>query len=409
MSNNTCERAAILHKLAQRDRAAALSREFYRGEAEYQLDLQALWYRSWLFLAHECELAGPGAYLTAQIGDYPILVLRDGNGVIRAFHNSCRHRGSRVCSAASGTVSRLVCPYHQWTYRLDGTLLGARDMPADFARQHSGLKPVQCVAFGGYVWVCLNEEPPDLEEFRGQVEPYLLPHRLGDAKVVFASTIVERANWKLVWENNRECYHCPGNHPELCRTFPATPTVAGPEAVAGNERLQRRWEQWEAAGLPSRFHLSRTGQSRITRMPLLDDAVSYTLDGSAAVGRPLSDSVPRGDVGALLMFHYPSTWNHVLADHAISFRVLPLSPTETQLTTRWLVHQDAEPGVDFDLKKLTEVWLATNEEDRRVCEENQCGVNSPAYSPAGYSPLQEAGVMQFVDWYCGRLRAYLEG
>ena len=393
------ERRKILRRLEERNRSTALPREFYRGGAEYQLDLEAIWYRDWLFAGHDCELPLPGNFLTLQIGDYPVLIVRDRDGTVRAFHNSCRHRGSRICSAERGTVPRLVCPYHQWTYRLDGTLLGARDMDEGFPRDQHGLKPVHCASVGGYIWVCLGEQAPEIAGLRQQVEPYLLPHNLANAKVAFESTIVERANWKLVWENNRECYHCAANHPSLCRTFPSTPTMAGAAAAAANPRMQQKWTHWESAGLPSRFQLSDSGQTRITRMPLLDDAVSYTLDGAAAVRKSLSETITTQDVGALLMFHYPSTWNHVLGDHAITFRLLPISPTETQLTTKWLVHRYAEPGVDFDLGKLTEVWLATNEEDRRVCQENQLGVNSPAYSPAGYSPLQEAGVIQFVDWY----------
>jgi glycine betaine catabolism A len=329
--------------------------------------------------------------------------VRDRDGKIRAFHNSCRHRGARICQDARGNAPRLVCPYHQWTYRLDGELMSARDMGEQFDRSEHSLRPVHCTSVGGYIWVCLGEVPPDFEPFRSQVEPYLLPHRLSEAKVAFESTIIERANWKLVWENNRECYHCPVNHPELSRTFPATPTVANPEMAAGNPRSLEVWGRWESLGLPSRFHLSPSGQSRIVRMPLVNEAVSYTMDGRAAVSRPLSDSVTDSDIGALLMFHYASTWNHVLADHAISFRVLPLGPTETQLTTKWLVHKDAREGVDYDPRRLTEVWLATNEEDRRVCQENQLGVNSPAYAPAAYSPIHEAGVMQFTSWYRNHL------
>jgi Rieske 2Fe-2S family protein len=276
-------------------------------------------------------------------------------------------------------------------------------MGEDFQRERYPLRPIHCKSLGGYLWVCLAANAPDFESFSQQVEPYLLPHQLRQAKVAFESTIVERANWKLVWENNRECYHCPANHPELARTFPATPTVAGPEVAAGNPRMMASWDRWESSGLPSRFQLAASGQSRIVRMPLVGDAVSYTMDGAAAVRRPLSETANVPDSGALLMFHYPSTWNHVLADHAISFRVLPLGPTETQLTTKWLVHQDAVQGVDYDLGRLTEVWLATNEEDRRVCQENQLGVNSPIYDPAPYSPVQEAGVMQFVTWYRSHL------
>jgi glycine betaine catabolism A len=396
-------RQDLLSRLRSYQPTTPLSREFYTSTADYQVELEALWYRDWLFAGHDCEVARPGDYLTMQIGEYPVLIVRDRDGTIRAFHNSCRHRGARICPDAHGNALRLVCPYHQWTYRLDGELMAARDMGQQFDRSEHSLRPVHCASVGGYIWICLGRVAPDFEPFRSQVEPYLLPHRLHEAKVAFESTLLERANWKLVWENNRECYHCPVNHPELSRTFPATPTVASLEMVADNPRSLEKWARWESQGLPSRFQLSPSGQSRIVRMALVNEAVSYTMDGRAAVGRPLSDSVTAGDAGALLMFHYASTWNHVLADHAISFRVLPLGPTETQLTTKWLVHKDAREGVDYDLRRLTEVWLATNDEDRRVCQENQLGVNSPAYAPAAYSPIHEAGVMQFTSWYRSHL------
>jgi Rieske 2Fe-2S family protein len=293
---------------------------------------------------------------------------------------------------------------------LDGELIAARDMGDQFDRSQHGLRPVHCAEVAGYIWVCLGAVAPDFEAFSAQVEPYLRPHRLHEAKVAFESTIVECANWKLVWENNRECYHCPANHPELARSFPIKPTLATAAMVSANPAPAEVRERWESLGLPWRFQLSASGQSRIVRMSLNDDAVSYTMDGRAAVRRPLSDSVQAENAGALLMFHFPSTWNHVLADHAISFRVLPLGPTETQLTTKWLVHKDAREGVDYDLERLTAVWLATNEEDRRVCQENQLGVNSPAFAPGPYSPVQEAGVMQFVGWYRDHLvRRLTEG
>ena len=147
---------------------------------------------------------------------------------------------------------------------------------------------------------------------------------------------------------------------------------------------------------------------RTARMPLLESALSYTLSGQPAVHKPLSDDIPNQlKIGALLAFHYPTTWNHFLADHAISFRVLPLGSTRTQLTTKWLVHRDAVEGVDYDLQELTHVWLATNEQDRRIVHENQIGMNSPTYEPGPFSFPQEGGVSQFLDWYCSRLEARL--
>ena len=391
-------RESLLSRLHAHRPTTPLPREFYIGAEEYRTDLETIWYRDWLFVGHDCEIPRAGDYLTVQIGEYPVGVLRDRDNDIKAFHNSCRHRGSRICQEAHGHASRLVCPYHQWGYRLDGSLAAARDMGEEFDRSQYGLKPVHCKSMAGYIWVCMANVAPDFEAFAAQAAPYLRPHNLQDAKVAFESTIIEHANWKLVWENNRECYHCPVNHPSLSRTFPADPSVAIRKVVSEDAEVEE-WTRWESIGLPSRFNLAESGQSRLVRMSLLEGAVCYTMDGKPAVRRPLSDSVATPNPGALLMFHYPTTWNHVMLDHAISFRLLPLSSTETQLTTKWLVHKDAQEGVDYDLKRLTEVWTATNSEDRRVCQENQWGVTSPAYAPAPYSPVHEPGVMQFVEWY----------
>jgi glycine betaine catabolism A len=398
----------MLERLRRRKLKTPLEREFYCGEAEYQLELEMIWYRDWLFVGHDCEVAKSGDYMTVQIGEYPILIVRDREGQLRAFHNSCRHRGSRICSAEHGNSARLVCPYHQWTYQLDGRLLAARDMGANFDKALYGLKPVHCASVGGYIWICVAKIAPDFEPVRKHIEPYFLPHNMRETKVAFESTIIERANWKLVWENNRECYHCAANHPELCRTYPEDPAVTGVDAGNKNPRISAKWAHWESLGLPSKFHIAASGQYRTARMPLIEGTVSYTMSGNAAVRRPLTDAIQERDIGTLLLFHYPTIWNHIMGDHASSFRVLPISPTETQLTSKWLVHKDAVEGVDYDLKTLTEVWLATNDEDRRICQENQLGVMSPGYDPAPYSPVHEDGVVQFVDWYCSHLQRRLE-
>jgi Rieske 2Fe-2S family protein len=241
------------------------------------------------------------------------------------------------------------------------------------------------------------------------VEPYLVPHRLGEAKVAVENTIIENGNWKLVWENNRECYHCAANHPELCRTYPEDPTVTGVDGARDDPGIQASWQRWEAAGLPSHFEIAADGQYRATRMPLLREAESYTMSGKAAVRHRLSDAVVEPRIGTMLLFHYPTTWNHVMGDHAISFRVLPVGPGQTQVTTKWLVHKDAVAGVDYDIDELTKVWNATNVQDQRIVEENQLGVNSPAFEPGPYSTVHEDGVMQFLDWYAGALERGLGG
>jgi Rieske 2Fe-2S family protein len=400
-------RRDMLNRLRRRKPATALERDFYTKPADYQIDMELIWYRDWLFVGHDCEVLTAGQYLTVQVGDYPVIVVRDREGGLRAFHNSCRHRGSRICPEEHGTSARLVCPYHQWTYALDGRLLAARDMGPTFDKSQYGLKPVHCESVGGYIFICLGKVAPDFTPVRHQLEPYFLPHALHETRVAYESTITENANWKLVWENNRECYHCAANHPELIRTFPEDPTITGVDGGFSNPQIAARWQHWENLGLPSQFKISADGQCRTVRYPLLEGMTCYTMDGQAAVSRRLADNITEKDIGTLLLFHFPTTWNHVMADHAVTFRVLPLSPTTTQVTTKWLVHKDAVEGRDYDLKRLTEVWLATNDEDRRVCQENQIGVNSPVYEPAPYSSIQEGGVAQFVDWYSTHLEERL--
>lgn len=392
-------RNEMLRLIRERRDGFSLQQPFYIDPDFYKFDLELIWYRDWLFAGHDCEIAKAGSFFTMQVGDYPVVIVRGRDGQIRAFHNSCRHRGSRVCTTEKGTTARLVCPYHQWTYDLDGKLVFARQMAESFNKDNFGLKPVACESVGGYIFICLAKEPADFQSFRALMEPYFAPHNLVDAKVAYESTIVEKGNWKLVWENNRECYHCAGNHPELCKTFPEAPTVTGVNGVEDDPELLAHWSRCEAAGLPSQFRIDPAGQYRATRAPLLPHAVSYTMTGKRAVERNLSAQVSLDRVGTLMLYHYPTTWNHVLGDHAVTFRVLPISATETAVTTKWLVHKDAVEGVDYDLQNLIHVWTETNDEDRRIVEENAFGIKSPAYEPGPYSELHEGGVIQFVDWY----------
>jgi glycine betaine catabolism A len=400
---------AMLAELKARDPRLSLGQKFYTDPDFYRLDLETIFYRDWMFAGHDCEIPAPGDYFTMTIGDYPIIVVRGQDGAIRALHNSCRHRGSRICPEPRGTAKRLVCPYHQWTYALDGELLRTRHMEGAVDKTQFGLKSAHCESVGGYIFVCVAPVAPSFEPFRALAKGYLAPHRIADAKLAFESTIVENGNWKLVWENNRECYHCAANHPELCRTFPETPAVTGVEGVVGNREIMAHWDRCEAAGLPSVFRLSESGQYRVCRVPLLDEAVSYTMSGRAAVSHPLSDIVTEPRIGSLLMFHYPTIWNHVLGDHVCTFRVLPIGPMQTQLTSKWLVHKDAVEGTDYTIEELTHVWTATNSEDQHVVEENQIGICSPAYEPGPYAPEHEDGTAQFVDWYCRTMQRGLGG
>lgn len=402
-------RSDMLSRLRSRKPGYSLDQPFYIDPDYFQQDLNEIWYKDWLFIGHDCEVPKPGSYITVQVGAYPVVIVRDNDGDVRAFHNSCRHRGSRVCSEHRGSAAKLVCPYHQWTYDLDGSLQFARHMGENFDKTGFGLKPVACELAGGYIFISLAETPMDFAPFRAMMEPYFLPHRLRDAKIAHESTIIEKGNWKLVWENNRECYHCAGNHPELCKTYPEAPTATGVNGAADDPEIVEHWKKCEESGLPSQFAMDRQGQFRTARMPLLRDAVSYTMSGRKAVQTRLSDDINMDRIGTLLLFHYPTTWNHVLSDHAVTFRVLPISATETAVTTKWLVHKDAVEGIDYRLDELIHVWTETNDQDRRIVEENAFGIHSPAYQPGPYSEAHEGGVEQFVDWYSRFMQERLGG
>jgi Rieske 2Fe-2S family protein len=399
--------ADVLSLLMSRRPWHTLPQPFYNDPDIYAADLEHIWYRDWIFVTTTAELPKRGSYATVQIGDSSIIVVRGNKGMIRAFHNSCRHRGSRICSKENGTAPKLVCPYHQWTYDLDGRLLWARDMDDRFDATQHGLVPVHCHTVQGMVYVSLANEAPDRGVFEDQANRYLAPHDLGNLKVAYQSRIIEKANWKLVLENNRECYHCSSNHPSLCLSFPDDPALNGADGK-NSELLDKHTARCEAAGLPGGFTLADDEQWRFARVPLLDKATTFTLDGQPAVNRRVG-TVPFDDAGVCLFFHFPNSWNHFLTDNVTSFRVLPRGPEETELVTTWLVHADTKEGVDYDLKRLTEVWIATNDEDRRITEENQIGVNSSGYIPGPYSKLHEAGVNQFVDWYCRFMQRQLVG
>lgn len=387
--------------IAARIPGFALSRDLYCSDQTYQDDLENIFYREWLYAIPACEVPKTGSFATLQVGTYPVIIVRGADGRIRAFHNVCRHRGQRLCPKENGTNPKLVCPYHQWTYDLDGKLIYARDMGEGFDAAKYGLKPVHCLDIGGMVFICMAQVPPPVNELAPLMMKYLAPSGLADTKIAFTSTIIEKGNWKLVMENNRECYHCGGSHPSLCRTYSDNPNMTsmqGPHSAS--REILDHWDRCDDAGLPCRFVHHPQMQWRLARLPLLNGAESFTLSGKAAVKKRMGQ-IPFDTAGSLMFYHYPNTWNHFLGDHAIVFRILPISPTETQVTTNWLVHKDAVEGVDYDLDNLTHVWLHTNDEDRQVVEENQYGILSPAYEPGPYSPTQEEGVIQFVDWYCG--------
>jgi Rieske 2Fe-2S family protein len=373
-----------------------LEQAFYVDREIFDLESELIVERQWHFAGLECEIPRTGCFMTMQILRSSIIICRDRQGDLRAFFNSCAHRGSAICDAASGQRSTFVCPYHHWSYDLAGRLVRAPNMGADLDKAAHGLKPVHVAAIAGVIFVSLADEPPDLAAFRDALAPRLEPHKLASARVVKEITLTERANWKLVWENARECDHCAGGHPELMRTlrhFDLSDPWRDPE-------IRAFWERCEASSLPS---VTCDGDGfRVGRVPLQPGELSITLDGKPAVARRLGDW-PDQDIGSLRWARYPSVFSHVHADYAIFIQIMPVAPQETKVICKWAVHEEAVEGSDYDLERLLDVWRKTNEQDQQFCERNQRGVNSKGYRPGPYAP-SEHGVWTFVKWYLAEMQ-----
>lgn len=396
-------RKATAAMLKERDHTFSLPQPFYNDERLFQLDMQEIFHKEWLIAGMTCEIPAKGNYLTLQVGDNPVIVLRGAEGQVHAFHNVCRHRGSRLCVSDKGKVAKLVCPYHQWTYELDGRLLFAgTEMGADFDMKQYGLKPVHVKTAGGYIFISLAENPPAIDDFLSTLAHYMEPYDMENTKVAVQTTLREAANWKLVMENNRECYHCSGSHPELLNTLLEWDDVTDPRASqAFKDQVAACTRAWDAEKIPY-AHASFGLRNRIVRMPLLEGTVSMTMDGKQG-SKKLMGRIQNPDLGSMRILHLPHSWNHCMGDHMIVFTVWPIGPQETVVTAKWLVHKDAVEGVDYDVARLREVWDATNDQDRRLAEENQRGINSSAYQPGPYSKTYEFGVINFLDWYSERM------
>jgi len=391
--------STMLQAFQERPPGYGLPGFIYNHPDVFAAELEFIHYKEWQFACHTAELQDVGSYLTLQIGAHPIIIVRGSDGNLRAFHNICRHRGHKLClkerGKAQASGKRFVCPYHQWAYDINnGALLTARELTKTIDREALGLKPIHLETVKGYVFISLDVVPPPFAKVREMAERYGEPFGLENAKVAHQQTVVENGNWKIVWENNRECYHCAAAHPQLRRTFPSNTSGSIPSAteLAFSGRA-------EALGLPSAFVRDEDYQCRATRVPFVDGAQSMTMNGLPAVQGVRLGRMPEENVGDVLFYHYPSTWNHWVADHSLSFRVLPISPTETQVVTTWLVPASAEEGVHYDLRELTEVWEQTNLQDKELVENCQIGVTSPAFTPGPYSPVNEEGVIDFISWY----------
>jgi Rieske 2Fe-2S family protein len=395
--------ARIRALLDRRRPGHALPQAFYTDPEIFAFDIAAIFERSWIMAGFEVELPSPGCTLALTIGRSPVVVVRGRDMALRAFHNSCRHRGAQICANGHAKRPRLVCPYHNWAYDLEGKLVHATRMAPEFDPSEHGLVPVPLRTIAGTIYVCLDAAPPEFDAFHDAFEPMLAPHQLGQTKLAYETTLVEKANWKLVMENARECYHCASNHPELSLTFPiGRKTLTDAEQEEINQTFGVRMAE---QGLPCGPVEGSWWQAG--RFPLNAGTRSMTMDGKPCVDRTIGH-VGNGDVGSLRWALEPHCFAHALGDYVFMFSATPTAPEETIVTAKWLVSAEAVEGVDYTIPRLTELWDRTNLQDRDLAENNQRGVVSAGFIPGPYSPNAESLVLRFVDFYCDKARDYLD-
>jgi Rieske 2Fe-2S family protein len=390
--------ASLPDLIARRRPGYTLEQPFYADPDIFQHDVERIYRRHWLLAGPTCRIPNAGDYFTYRIVNDEIIVVRDLSGEVRAFHNVCRHRGSLICLEETGRSKRFVCPYHAWTYNLDGSLCSAQHMPDGFDTQALGLHPVAVQVVEGLIFVCLADDPPNFAQTAADLEAYLSPHGLEQTKICVRTVETIQANWKVALENFWECYHCPPTHPEFCSVMSYAHAQNNERLADERKEFERSWEaSTRAAGrLVGKVARNGHGLHCGGRLPIRPGYLTQSRGGKAVA--PLLGEYREYDGGITSFTHLPLIWYVVTNDYAFLTRFTPVAPLETEMELTWLVRDDAVEGVDYDPEEVCWMWRETALEDKIICENNQRGILSSRYQPGPYSKL-ETPVEEFLAWY----------
>jgi phenylpropionate dioxygenase-like ring-hydroxylating dioxygenase large terminal subunit len=378
--------------------ARTLPAPFYASDAVFAADLDIIFCREWLYAGHVSAIPEPGDYFVFELANESVIVVRQADGSVLALANVCRHRGSRVCLNDAGSARTFVCKYHGWTYGLDGSLRSRRHMPSDFEPSEYGLKNVHLHNVDGLLFVNLGAAPP---EFLGtELATSLAPLDVSNTKVASRREYPIAGNWKLAIENYHECYHCSTAHPEYSKIH----SLRAPEHEAAGLRYEL--EATETGVSLETVELSSVDGQEIYygRHPLYPGYVTGTEDGTAVA--PLLGHLTGYDGGASDYTFGQTSFMLAYSDHLVVYSFKPTGPKDCLLEVTWLVHTEAQEGVDYNLGRLCWLWDVTSAADKTIIENNQRGIDSRFYEPGPLSDM-EAYVAKFLAWYVSRLRAGL--
>ncbi len=350
----------------------SLPKASYTDEAEFARERDGVLYTGWFCVGRAERLAAAGEYLTADVAGESVIIVRGRDGALRGFYNLCRHRGSRLVppelaepgpgATASGCTGRFAgaisCPYHAWTYGLDGTLRSVPFLPD--LRGHRAalaLHPVDVGTWAGFVFARLEPGAGTLADALGGIPARLARYPLADLRAGSRLRYEVAANWKVILENYNECYHCGPVHPELCELVP--------DFARGGGGLD-----WES-GVPHRAGACTfTATGTTTRQPF---------PGLSEAERT------RHKVELVL----PNLMISLSADHVAAFTVWPLAAARTTVVCDFLFHPDEMVSPAFDPADAVSFWDLVNRQDWQICERVQDGMTSRRFTAGYLAPMEE--------------------
>ncbi len=338
--------------------AKTLEARWYVSPDVFAAERERIFARSWIAVAREEDLPYPGDYAVVEAAGESLILIRDASGALRAHYNVCRHRGTRLCENGTGRLSSIQCPYHAWTYGLDGMLLAARNMSdvPGFARADYPLRSAAVATLDGFVFVNLAGDPEPFAAAFAPLFDRFARWRIGSLRVARTIDYELACNWKLVFQNYSECYHCPLVHPQLDRLSPSdsgrNDLVEGP-FLGGYSELRRPGT-------------SLTTSGTTTRPPL-----------GAVVGADLARAYYYTIFPSMLLSLHP--------DYVMVHLVRPVDTSRTAVRCLWLFDPRTTAQPAFDPSDAVDFWDRTNRQDWHVNERTQLGVASRAYTPGPYA------------------------
>lgn len=383
---------------------------FYCDDDIFALDMEKVVSRKWLLVDHVSRIPEAGQFFLYEVGQESIIVIRDNEQKIHALFNVCRHRGSLICLEKEGKRKRLTCPYHAWSYGLDGSLKAARFMPEEFNPEEHSLFKCHIRVHHGFIFLNLSQgSEPEFDQEFAAFEPYLDFHGFADARIAHRASYPTDANWKLVVENFFECYHCVSAHPEFCSRHPRDALVAigagpgsGPADAA--EQFAPVLEEWEQRAAKLGRPIGTVSDDEHSahmkfclQRPHRSDIESETQDGQPVAC--LMGKRSGFDGGRMHLSFSP--FNQIIAgnDFAALIVFTPRAAMQTDIEISWLVDGRADT---VDIERMIWMWDVTTRQDKVITENNQRGIMSSRYQP-GCLSNQEGQVHRFNKWYYNQL------